>query len=173
MNSEFWLDGFNFFHHWEKTRGLFGSDSGVDITKALAKALRILSSELDRKRGMSLVFLDGGLSRSETRQAGMRVRYCGPGNKADDRMAEDLAGLGSDARSVIAVSNDRELKMRLAYHGAACMGVGEFLSLLRKKNGGQARLSGEAAAIMREKYHRPSPTEVRAWLELFGGDSEE
>lgn len=172
MDTEFWLDGFNFFHHWEKSRGLFGPDGGMDIARALARALRILSNELDRKRGMSLVFLDGGLSRSETRQAGLRVRYCGPGNKADDRMAEDLAGLGSDARSVIAVSNDRELKSRLMYHGAACMGVNEFLSLLRKKNGGAARLDGEAAGIMREKCRRPSPAEVGAWLELFGGDIE-
>lgn len=173
MNTEFWLDGFNFFHHWEKSRGLFGATSGMDITKALAKALRILSHELDRKRRMTLVFLDGGLSRLETRQAGMRVRYCGPGNKADDRMAEDLAGLGDDAKSVIAVSNDRELKARLSYHGASCMGVSEFLALLRKKSGAPGRMSGEATGIMREKCRRPSPAEVRAWLEMFGGDIEE
>lgn len=177
MDNEFWLDGFNYFHHWERTRDLFQTGGAIaDIAKTIDKALRILSRELGSKRDGTLVFLDGGLTRRETRQAGLRVRYCGPGNKADDRMVEDLIDLGDDARQVTAVSNDRELKARLTVNGAACLGIGEFLAILEKKrvarSGKGQRGGGDSAAIMREKCRNLSAAEVQAWLELFGGDSE-
>lgn len=174
MDDAFWVDGFNFFFQWEKSRELFRPGGGMDIARSLERALRILSRDLGSRRRATLVFLDGGLDRREVRQAGLRVRYCGPGNKADDRMAEDLAGLGADARRVTAVSNDRELRARLKLHGASCLGIGEFLSLLEKRNrsgaGRGAKGGGKDAnptEIMREKCRALSPAEVKAWLELF------
>lgn len=187
MNDEFWIDGFNFFYQWEKSRELFLSGGEMGIARSLERAVRILSRELGGRRRAALVFLDGGLDRREARQAGMRVRYCGPGNKADDRMAEDLAGLGADAKRVTAVSNDRELRARLRLHGASCLGVAEFLALLEKRNGGgparggrkktgkggNGGQGGDSAEVMREKCRSLSPSEVKAWLELFGKEGED
>ncbi len=173
MNDEFWLDGFNFFHHWEKTRDLFRQGLDMDVAKALERALRVLARELGRRQSRVLVFLDGGLNRRETRQACLRVRYCGPGNKADDRMAEDLYDLGDQARRVTAVTNDRELKARLCAGGASCLTVGEFLDLLagkKKSVQGKKMRQSDNDDILREKCRTLSPAEVAAWLELFGGD---
>lgn len=192
MNREFWLDGFNFFYHWDSTKGLLRPDSGFDIVRAIDRSLRILSRHLGRKAGSTVVYLDGGLARSETRLAGLRVRYCGPGKKADDRLLVDLGELGDNARLVTAVSNDRELKANLRSYGASCMGVGEFLAVLEGrrgpggKGGGQAAggrggkgktvnptAKGEEAEVMREKTRHLSPAEVKAWLEFFGIEAEE
>ena len=181
MNREFWLDGFNFFHHWESTKSFLRSDSGLDIVRAIDRSLRILSRHLGAKGRHTVVYLDGGLSRNETRTAGLRVRYCGPGRKADDRLADDLAEIGNNARMVTAVSNDRELKARLRAHGAVCLGVGEFLAMLEGK--GKPTVGGKKgvrvakggpgdAEVMREKCRSLSESEVKAWLEHFGGDQE-
>lgn len=189
MEREFWLDGFNFFYYWENTRGLLRSDSGLDIVRAIDRSLRIFGRFLGTKCRHTLVFLDGGLSRSETRAGGVRVRYCGPGKKADDRMLADLADLGDYAKLVTAVSNDRELRANLKTYGAACLGAAEYLSLLKGKasrpaagarasKGSRGKGSAPAggrvdeAAILREKCRSLSPNEVNAWLECFGGDSQ-
>lgn len=179
MNREFWVDGFNFFHHWDSTKGFLRADSGLDIVRAIERSLRILGRHLGAKGRHTVVFLDGGLSRHETRSAGLRVRYCGPGRKADDRLADDLNELGDSARMVTAVSNDRELKARLRTLGASCLGVGEFLALLEGKKGqaaagkkGKAKTApaSEDADVMRQKCRSLSAAEVKAWLDYFGGD---
>ncbi|MCD8139732.1 MAG: NYN domain-containing protein [Planctomycetaceae bacterium] len=171
MNREFWLDGFNFFHHWESTKGFLRADSGLDIVRALERSLKILSRHLGAKGRYTVVYLDGGLSRHETRSAGLKVRYCGPGRKADDRLADDLADLGRDAKLVTAVSNDRELKAILRTLGASCLGVGEFLALLEGKKervNPHAKSTTDDAEILREKTRSLSAHEVAAWLEYFG-----
>lgn len=181
MNREFWVDGFNFFHHWDSTKGFLRSDSGIDIVRAIDRSLKIVSRHLGSKGRYTVIYLDGGLSRNETRTAGLRVRYCGPGRKADDRMRDDLGDLGPNARLVTAVSNDRELKATLRAFGASCLGVGEFLAVLEgKKDAGpgpgkkarQPAPKGVDAMIMREKTRTLSPSEVNAWLDFFGGDAE-
>ncbi len=180
MDREFWLDGFNFFHHWEGTKALLRPDSGFDIVRGIERASRILGRHLGAKARLVTLYLDGGLSRSEGRLGGMRVRYCGPGKKADDRLADDLHDLGDSARMVTAVSNDRELKARLRGLGAACLGVGEYLAMIEGrakgknggKNGGKGGKAGETADVMREKTRTLSEYEVNAWLEYFGGDAE-
>ena len=187
MNREFWIDGFNFFHQWDSTRGLLRPDSGVDIVRAIQRSVGMFSRHIGSKGRQSVVYLDGGLSWSESRVAGLRVRYCGPGNKADDRLREDLAELGAGARLVTAVSNDRELKASLRAYGASCLGVGEFLALL--EGGKKGRPSGKDAKnakknrsplpksvetdVMREKTRSLSASEVRAWMEFFGVDGED
>ncbi len=184
MNREYWIDGFNFFHHWDATRGLLRPDSGLDIVRAINRSLGILSRHLGAKARYSVVYLDGGLSRHNARAAGLAVRYCGPGRKADDRLAEDLAELGRDAKLVTAVSNDRELKAALRGLGASCLGVGEFLAVVegRKKQAAgkkgekpvRSSLSkGDEAEIMREKTKSLSAHEVSAWMEYFGFKGEE
>lgn len=182
MNREFWIDGFNFFHQWESTRALLRPDSGVDIVRAIQRSLGMFSRHIGAKSRHTVVYLDGGLSRHESRVANMRVRYSGPGKKADDRLLEDLGDLGDDnARLVTAVTNDRELKTALRTYGASCLGVAEFLAVLEgrkksaaasaKKGGKKSRSpvpKGEEAEIMREKTRTLSESEVRAWLEFFG-----
>ena len=180
MNREFWLDGFNFFHHWDSTRGLLRPDSGYDIVRAMDRSLRILGRHLGNKAGWTVVFMDGGLSRHETRTAGLRVRYCGPGRKADDRMTGDLGDLGANSRLVTAITNDRELKGTLRAFGASCMGVSEFLSLVEgkkpqnrpgKKGGKKTAPRPERDDVLRQKCRNLSASEVDAWLEYFGGEA--
>ncbi|MCC8180892.1 MAG: hypothetical protein LIP23_08300 [Planctomycetes bacterium] len=188
MRSEFWLDGFNFFHHWDKTKALLRPDSGYDIVKAMNRAIGILGRSLGSRCSATVVFMDGGLDRHDTGRGAMRLRYAGPGKKADDRMAAEAEFLGPDAGLITAVSNDRELKDRLRMLGVTCIGVGEFLSLIEGKKPGRAQpgkkrgnrapggkaIGGksEEAEILREKCRNLSPSEVKAWLEFFGGDME-
>lgn len=187
MDREFWLDGFNFFHHWDGTKELLRPDSGYDIVRAIERSARILGRRLGVKARHVVLYLDGGLSRSGGRLGGMRVRYCGPGKKADDRLADDLSELGDNTRMVTAISNDRELKARMRNLGASCLGVGEYLAMIEgkdKKNsgkdakgkgkgkGGAPLRGGEMAEVMREKTRTLSAFEVNAWLEYFGGDFE-
>lgn len=185
MEREFWLDGFNFFYHWESTKGFLRPDSGMDIVRALERSLRALARHLGSKGRHTVVYMDGGLSRHETRTAGLRVRYCGPGRKADDRLRDDLGDLGPNARQVTAVSNDRELKATLRAFGASCLGVGEYLALLEGKGGAKGGSKGKKGAssdnrggrddaeILREKTRSLSPSEVRAWLDFFGEEDED
>lgn len=189
MEHAYWIDGFNFFHHWDSTKGFLRPDSGLDIVKAIERSLRILGRHLGSKCRYTIVYLDGGLSRNETRMGTLRVRYCGPGRKADDRLLEDLGDLGPGSRSITAVSNDRELKANLRAYGANCLGVGEFLAVVEGKRhpsrsetgkgGAKGRAgkgvsgrSGEDAEVMREKCRTLSASEVEAWLDYFGGDAE-
>ncbi len=188
MNRETWLDGFNFFHHWESTRGLLKPDSGYDIVRAIDRSVRIFARHLGQKTRYTTVYLDGGLERHETRNAGLRIRYAGPGRKADDRMADDLASLGPDAKMVTAVSNDRELKSRLRTLDATCLSVGEYLAILEGNKPGKPGKHSKGKhgkqppgtstprqvmdEVMREKTRTLSESEVRAWLEFFGGDAE-
>lgn len=180
MNREFWIDGFNFFHHWDSTKGLLRPDSGLDIVRAIGRSLGIFSRHIGTRARYTVVYLDGGLARNQAMVAGLKVRYCGPGGKADDRLLEDLGDLGDNARMVTAVSNDRELKASLRAYGAACLGVGEFLAALegrRKaspakkgaKGGGRSAIPrSDEVAIMREKTRSLSAHEVRAWMDFFG-----
>lgn len=178
MNQETWIDGFNFFYHWEHTRGLLAPGGALDIVSAIDRSVRILGRHLGQRTRSVVLFLDGGLERTQTQNAGMRVRYCGPGRKADDRMADDLAELGSAARMVTAVSDDRELRARLRTLGASCLGTGEYLALLQPPKTsprGKGRPKGptpETDDVLRMKTRALSSQEVDAWLEYFGGDTD-
>lgn len=171
MRNEYWLDGFNIFHKWQKTKGLFADKHyNVDLPRVVEQSIRILSRDLAQHRAKSLIFIDGGVIRTERHQAGIRVRYAGPGKKADDRMVEDLGLLGSDAGKVTAVSDDRELRSRLSYLGASSLGVMEFLSLLAgPKGGGKGGKTPEddLPEVMRIKCRPVPPSEVKVWLEIF------
>ena len=172
MAPEFWIDGFNFFHHWRRTRDLFAPGSDVDIAKAVERALRILARELGGRTGATSVFLDGGLDRRLARLGAMRVLYAGPGQKADDRMVAAVRDKGESARSIAAVSNDRELRFRLIGLGASCMTVGEYLDIVEKRGRPGPREAlregPDDADVTREKRRPLSPAEVQAWLEFFG-----
>ncbi len=160
--------------------------SGLDVVRAMERSIRTLGRQLGGKCGQTVVYMDGGLSRHHANVGPLRIRYAGPGKKADDRMASDLEELGAGARLVTGVTNDRELKGRLRLLGANCLGIGEFLSLLegkRKKGapkpgarlkGGKTAPSSNAvdAEERREKPRALSPSEINAWLEFFGGDME-
>ncbi|MDR0361088.1 MAG: NYN domain-containing protein [Planctomycetota bacterium] len=179
MERQYWIDGFNFFHHWNRTRDLFSRGADLDIARAIDLSLRALTRDLAGRAGHTVVFMDGGWRWEERRLGNLRVRYVGPGKKADDRMATDLRELDERARRITAVTNDRELSFRLSYLGASCLGVGEFLALIEKRGGGKGKQGktaprgGGEAEIMRQKCQTLSPAAVQAWLEFFGcGDDD-
>ena len=183
---EYWLDGFNLFYRWEATRAAFSSHH--DIAATQEKAIRLLSRALAEQRRHTVVFLDGGLRREELVVAGLQVRYCGPGNKADDYMTNSLAGINPrERRAVIAVSNDRELRNQLQQLGATCLGADEFLAVLEKRKPETSKAKNRHAGkknqrqankhkpntgneLIREKFQILSATEIQAWLDYFGGE---
>jgi len=174
MTEETWIDGFNLFRHWEATRGLFPDG---DVARAVDKSLRVLARHLGGRAGRTVVYLDGGLHRGRSDIYGLRVVLAGPGGKADDRMADDLADLDTGTRRVTAVSSDRELAATLRGLGATVLRADEFLSgMARRNKGGKRRgpRDGRAAdsRAAPEKFRVLSPAEVAAWVELFGGDED-
>lgn len=180
MERQYWIDGFNFFHHWERTRELFAKGADLALARAIDVSLRTLARELAGRARHTIVFMDGGWRWEEKRLGHLRIRYAGPGGKADDRMAEELRDLDDAARRVTAVTNDRELGSRLSYLGGNCLGVGEYLALFEKKRqprngkGKERRPRGEEAEVMRQKCQTLSPADVLGWLEFFGcGDGEQ
>ena len=167
MTGETWIDGFNLFRHWEATRGLFVDG---DVARALDKALRIFARRLEGRARRTVVYLDGGVRRGRMEEYGLRIVLAGPGGKADDRMAEDLAERDDRARRVTAVSSDRELAATLRGLGATVLRVDEFLSGVERRNrSGKRRESRE----MSEKFRVLSPAEVKAWVELFSGEQDD
>jgi len=173
MIEETWIDGFNLFRHWEATRGLFADG---DVGRAIDKSLRALARRLEGRAKRTVVYIDGGTHRGRAEAYGLRVVLAGPGGKADDRMADDLAAMDDRARRVTAVSSDRELAATLRGFGATVLRVDEFLSGMERGRRASGKKSGGKNADGRreapEKFRVLSPAEVAAWVELLGGDAE-
>ncbi|MDR1612780.1 MAG: NYN domain-containing protein [Planctomycetota bacterium] len=177
MERQYWIDGFNFFHHWERTRELFARGADLNIARAIDLSLRAFARKLAGRARQTIVFMDGGWRCEEKRLGNLRIRYAGPGEKADDRMAKGLWEIDDGARYVTAVTNDRELGSRLTLLGANRLGVGEYLTLFDRKErprpGKSRKPRGEEAEAMRRKCQTLSPADVQAWLEFFGCDDGE
>lgn len=162
--GEIWVDGFNLFHRWKETMPLF--QHGGDIIQAQQLALRMLARRLGSRRGRCLVFMDGGPRRESGTIDGVRVRYPGPGLKADDLMDEALRGRepGTGAR-ITAVTSDRVLAADLRRKGARILTAEEFIV--------QVLMAAGAAPDPRNRPDDPARTrplseaESDYWLQIF------
>lgn len=164
MAEELWIDGFNLFHQWSRTREAFRP--GGDIASAQEHALRTLARALDRAAPRTVVFMDGGPERTAFTVGRMRVRYPGPGAKADDLMVERLQA--KRAGQVRAVTDDRLLRDTLRARGAKTVGVEAFIRD-RLATPGTSRGADERPEE-REKHRELTPDEVEAWVREFEGE---
>lgn len=170
MSQKYWIDAFNLFYRWEATRASF--TGGGDIVANIGRGLRLLARELGGRALHTTAYVDGGLRQENSRVGALGVRWCGPGGKADDMMRHDMRSMGERVSQVVVVSNDRELKYAMRGLGATCLGVDEFLGAIKPRARHKKTDKAGFDDIAREKFRTLTPTEVEAWLELFGGEPE-
>ncbi len=178
-----WIDGFNLFYRWSRTKDHFHPQGGGDILYGQREGLRLLSEALGGKRKITTVFMDGGLNRSGMSAHGMRVEYAGPGAKADHLMLEMMRYRSVAGGRVCVVTSDRTLAGNLRAFGAKIVSVEDFLqSVCKNENksggaGGRKRQAGSRAAQREEVKRRAdaepsrdvnlSSREVEIWLRFF------
>lgn len=167
--GEIWIDGFNLLYRWRETAALF--QPGSDIVTAQELGLRLLSRRLGVRRGRCLVFMDGGVRRESLSADGLRVRYPGPGAKADDLLEEALrAREGRHHRDLTVVSSDRVLAADLRRQGARIMTAEEFITGVLQA---AQPVDRRDRPVDRERTRPLSEGEVDYWLREFGEDPDE
>ena len=155
-SGEIWIDGFNLFHQWEETRALFQSAGAVNLMQR--EAIRALAVALGTRRRHCTLFMDGGLNRQSFSLEGLRVRYPGPGAKADDLM-EECANIHSTERR-LAVTNDNFLAATLRRRHCRVIGAAEFIRSCLTHPRKQPATPSYKTRIL-------SSTEVEEWLDVF------
>jgi hypothetical protein len=172
MRERIWIDGFNVFHHWKRTRRIIRGAG--DIGGRRRRALHRVAEALGGWRRRATVFLDGGPRREGSAAWGLRVEAAGPGRKADDLMVEAIRAEPRRARSVTAVSNDRDLGLRLREEGAEVIAVEAFFDALARRDASRPAGADSAAAAGEAERHGPlAEDEVAMWMEVFGFSEEE
>lgn len=169
MSLEVWIDGLNLFHRWEATAPSFHERGMPDERFAVAvdSALAQLAAALGTKRRGVTVFLDGGVRTESVTRHGIRVRFAGPGLKADDLMQEALDARGNKARLVQVVTDDRALAAALRARGAKLQRVEKFAQdKLKPKRGG----SSTGATY---KQRTVPAHEIEAWLDIFSEETDD
>lgn len=167
--GDIWIDGFNLFHQWRETATLF--QPGGDVVQAQQLALRLLARKLHNRRGRCVVFMDGGVQREAGTIDGVRVRYPGPGQKADDLMDEALRGRqGARNNQLTVVTSDRTLAADLRRQGARILSAVEFISgVLNASSPGDPR----NRPVDPQRVQPLPESEVDYWLDVFSSPPEE
>ncbi len=158
--QETWIDGFNLFHKWSRTRRLFRR--GGDIARAQTRALSMLADALGKHVRFYTVFMDGGLRYEAVTVKGLKVRYPGPGKKADELLVETMNTRKRGRVGV--VTGDRSLAANLRAHGAKIIDAEAFIR--NTLVSAPARTEDDQA--YRDK--QLSPDEVNLWLREFEED---
>lgn len=165
VGGDIWIDGFNLFHRWARTRDGFRPQG--DIVRAQDEALRALASALGRARGRCTLFMDGGLRYEARTLGGVRIRYPGPGRKADDLILEAFAGRGGGGK-VHVVTSDNALAAAVRGRGGGVIKADDFIATYLVSAGG----SGDDAPGV-EKPPPPDAQEVAYWLRHFDAEDGE
>lgn len=158
--NEIWIDGFNLFYKWHRTRDDF--KPGCDIKFAQEASLRRLSDALQNNRKRTIVFMDGGIERHSLTFAGMRVKFPGNGKKADELMEEQARGKQNNSR-VLAVTSDRFLAATLRRYRLKILDSTKFIErFLRDIPSGNKYNDNKPEILSKE--------EVEEWLDIFSED---
>lgn len=137
MAKQLWVDGYNLIGHLK----LLTSGS---LENARSRVLGLLSGRKVR------VYFDARSGGSAERRGHVEIVFT-QGGTADDRIVQDLRALGTAARDIEVVTNDRELGGRCRQLGAACTACAAFLNSLQpQRTGNTARKSppGDKSARM-------------------------
>ncbi len=162
--NQIWIDGFNLFHKWHRTLQLFKGKT--DIKYAQDESIRLLAAALGRKRKQCTVFMDGGLSRSESTLQNLRIRFPGSGKKADTLILEYARAKTSNQRT-LAVTSDRALAATLRQHRIQIIDSEKFIK--------EFLVGTPAPDTYNYTETKPevlSADEVEEWLKIFSDDSE-
>ena len=158
-HNQYWIDGFNLFHAWESTKYLFRSREWDDPCTNINRALQLLSDLIGRDSVNVTVFMDGGIRRGVSIEANLKVRYSGPGGKADSTM-KDAANSVESSEDITAITNDRELAASLRVCGLRVVDVGAFIESYINP--------GSDGSDESYKHRRLSQSEIVEWEEYFG-----
>ena len=155
--NELWIDGFNLFYKWNKTRELFRP--GGDIRFAQEESIRLLAITLNRKRNRCILFMDGGPEAATMTLHGLRIKYPGGGKKADSLLEEFARGRTGRQR-ILAVTSDRALAATLRRNQIQIIDSNKFIrdfltNTTREKNYPEV------------KPEISDPAEVEEWLNIF------
>lgn len=162
--GDIWIDGFNLFHRWTRTREGFRPQG--DIVQAQDDAIRALAMALGRTRGRCTLFMDGGLRYEARTLAGLRIRFPGPGRKADDLILEAFAGRGGGGK-VHVVTSDNQLAAAVRGRGGAVIKADDFIATYLVPRGGSGEDDPGAG-----KPPEPDEQEVAYWLRHFDAEDE-
>ena len=160
--NELWIDGFNLFYKWDKTKNYFKPN--CDIKIAQEESIRQLAIALDRKRSRSILFMDGGLERTSMTIHGLRIKYPGGGKKADS-LLEEYARAKTSNKKVLAVTSDRALAATLRRNKLQIIDSEKFIKefLIVQNN---------AYDYNEMKPEVISAEEVEEWLKIFSEEKE-
>lgn len=165
--DETWIDGFNLFYRWSRTRNAFRA--ARDTPPPQEHALHLLAQALDALAGRCIVYMDGGPHASTGCIQHLRVRYPGPGRKADDLLLEALSGRGKGARQVCVVTDDRDLAASARALGAAHQRIEDWIRTTLHPHRGPQRPS----RATEPKPSAPDGAEVDEWMNYFGYSDED
>ena len=116
-----------------------------------------------RRRSQLIVVFDSGpgacpLPGAGEAQAGLRVLFARPGQRADDVIIR-LVGQERNRRACTVVTSDRAVQAAVRHLGATVISAQEFAR--------QLEAAPAPKAPMGPKERPPSPAEVEQWLEIF------
>lgn len=160
--NELWIDGFNLFYKWNKTKNYFKPN--CDIKMAQEESIRQLAIALGRKRNRSILFMDGGLEQASMTIHGLRIKYPGGGKKADS-LLEEYARAKTSNKKILAVTSDRALAATLRRNRLQIIDSEKFIK--------------EFLVVQHNAYDgneiKPEITsseEVEEWLKIFSEEEE-
>ena len=161
--NELWIDGFNLFYKWSRTRDLF--KPGCDIQLAQQESIRLLATSLNSKRNRCILFMDGGPEPTSMTLHGLRIKYPGSGQKADSLLEEFARGRTSNQR-VLAVTSDRALAATLRRNRVQIIDsnkfIRDFLNNTSSRQHNQPEIKPEIT----------DPAEVEEWIRIFSEDED-
>lgn len=151
---DYWIDGFNLFYAWERTKPILMGRGWDDPGAVIAKSLGLLSELMGEKRSKALIFLDGGVKRGYRMENRFHVWYAGPDKKADFdiRKAVEL-----NPSQVSVVTNDHEIVNYARVCGVNVISTDGFIGMFE---------TGGSENPFKEK--KLSSAEVEEWLDYFG-----
>ena len=159
-----WIDGFNFFHIWQRTAASF--KNSPDIAGAQEEAIRSLALILGKIRGRTVLFMDGGPQRQAFTLEGLRIRYAGPGISADDLMEEAIRAKNGGGKIAV-ITGDNFLAATMRRNGCRIISPANFVRDYLQKS---AKNAARTPAAPAKPAANLSESEVSDWLNYFGID---
>ncbi len=106
--------------------------------------------------------MDGGVSRHSATLCGVKIRYPGPGKKADD-LLEEAARAGKNNRSTAVVTSDNFLAATMRRNGTRIISCEEFIAKHLQKTVQQENTEVKPEIKLSEQ-------EVNDWLDIFSDE---
>lgn len=165
------IDGYNLMHAMGTMRVGYGPG---EFERQRMWFLKSISRNLsDRERERTTVVFDapatsrGGVA--ESRVAGLTVVYAQSELEADDVLEELIAG-HSAPKQILLVSSDHRLQRAARRRRGKFTDSEDFAALLEKREqrNEQTELVEPTAEEIRKQSGLQSPTEVAAWVKVFG-----